>query len=133
MKSQRMNLCSLILFMCFSLSATVCVSGSTQGNCLRAIDRQIFENWEKNIMESHPRLFFNKSTLEATKERAFGDEKESLKYPMPIIVDGEDDVFVGRIRRDFSIENGLNLWVVGDNLRKGAALNAVQILETLIK
>ena len=61
------------------------------------------------------------------------DEKESLKYPMPIIVDGEDDVFVGRIRRDFSIENGLNLWVVGDNLRKGAALNAVQILETLIK
>lgn len=61
------------------------------------------------------------------------DEKESLKYPMPIIVDGEDNVFVGRIRRDFSIENGLNLWVVGDNLRKGAALNAVQILETLIK
>ena len=52
---------------------------------------------------------------------------------MPIIVDGEDNVFVGRIRRDFSIENGLNLWVVGDNLRKGAALNAVQILETLIK
>ncbi len=94
MKSQRMNLCSLILFMCFSLSATVCVSGSTQGNCLRAIDRQIFENWEKNIMESHPRLFFNKSTLEATKERAFGDEKESLKemkLRIDTIIDKEID------------------------------------------
>lgn len=61
------------------------------------------------------------------------DKKESLKYPMPILVDGKNDVYVGRIRRDFSIENGLNIWVVADNLRKGASLNAIQILETLTK
>ncbi len=59
------------------------------------------------------------------------DVKESL-YPMPLTSEGEDDVFVGRIRRDYSKENALNLWVVSDNLRKGAALNAVQIAEYLI-
>ena len=46
---------------------------------------------------------------------------------------GKDEVFVGRIRRDFSIENGLNLWIVADNLRKGAATNAVQIAEKITK
>ena len=50
---------------------------------------------------------------------------------MPIYAHGKDDVFVGRIRRDFSQENTLNLWVVADNLRKGAATNAVQIAEYL--
>jgi len=54
-------------------------------------------------------------------------------YPMPIDVAGKDEVFVGRIREDESIPNGLNLWIVADNLRKGAALNAVQIAEELIK
>lgn len=54
-------------------------------------------------------------------------------YPMPIDVEGRDEVFVGRIRRDFSVENGLNLWIVADNLRKGAATNAVQIAQELIK
>ena len=53
-------------------------------------------------------------------------------YPMPINVSGYNDVFVGRIRRDNSIKNGLNLWVVADNIRKGAATNAVQILKDLI-
>ncbi|MDB2321516.1 aspartate-semialdehyde dehydrogenase [Flavobacteriaceae bacterium] len=57
--------------------------------------------------------------------------KQSL-YPMPLTSQGKDDVFVGRIRRDYSKENALNLWVVSDNLRKGAALNAVQIAEYLI-
>ncbi|MBM6861342.1 aspartate-semialdehyde dehydrogenase [Clostridium saudiense] len=61
------------------------------------------------------------------------DEKEALKYPMPILADGKDEVYIGRIRRDFSVDNGLNIWVVADNLRKGAALNAIQILETLTK
>lgn len=61
------------------------------------------------------------------------DDINSLKYPMPIITDGKDEVYIGRIRRDFSIANGLNIWVVADNLRKGAALNAIQILESLIK
>jgi aspartate-semialdehyde dehydrogenase len=59
------------------------------------------------------------------------DVKQNL-YPMPLTSQGKDDVFVGRIRRDYSKENALNLWVVSDNLRKGAALNAVQIAEYLI-
>ncbi|WP_456438380.1 aspartate-semialdehyde dehydrogenase [Desulfurobacterium sp.] len=54
-------------------------------------------------------------------------------YPTPIDVAGKDNVLVGRIRKDDTIENGLNLWIVGDNLRKGAALNAVQIAEVLIE
>jgi aspartate-semialdehyde dehydrogenase len=51
---------------------------------------------------------------------------------MPLTSEGRDDVFVGRIRRDDSIANGLNLWIVSDNLRKGAATNAVQIAEYLV-
>ena len=61
------------------------------------------------------------------------DDVESFAYPMPKDADGEDPVYVGRIRRDDSQENTLNLWVVADNLRKGAALNAVQIAEALIE
>lgn len=61
------------------------------------------------------------------------DDVHNLVYPMPIDISGEDDVFVGRIRDDDSIRNTLNLWVVSDNLRKGAALNAVQIAECLLK
>jgi aspartate-semialdehyde dehydrogenase len=52
---------------------------------------------------------------------------------MPIFVAGEDDCFVGRIREDESVEKGLNFWVVGDQLRKGAALNAIQIAEILVE
>ncbi len=54
-------------------------------------------------------------------------------YPMPIYAEGKDDVFVGRIRRDYSQPNTLNMWVVADNLRKGAATNAVQIAEYLLE
>lgn len=54
-------------------------------------------------------------------------------YPMPIYAEGKDDVFVGRIRRDYSQANTLNMWVVADNLRKGAATNAIQIAEYLVK
>lgn len=61
------------------------------------------------------------------------DDVENLKYPTPLELSGKDEVFVGRIRRDFSLDNGLNLWVVADNIRKGAALNAIQIAEILIK
>ena len=61
------------------------------------------------------------------------DAPEKNVYPMPIDCDGKDDVYVGRIREDASVDNGINLWVVSDNLRKGAALNAVQIAEVLIK
>ncbi|WP_296646352.1 aspartate-semialdehyde dehydrogenase [Romboutsia sp. 13368] len=55
------------------------------------------------------------------------------EYPMPLTCSGKDEVFVGRIRRDFSVDNGINMWVVADNIRKGAATNAIQIAELLIK
>ena len=60
------------------------------------------------------------------------DEPQNEIYAIPTKVSGHDNVFVSRIRRDFSVENGLNIWVVADNIRKGAASNAVQILEKLI-
>lgn len=59
------------------------------------------------------------------------DDVANSVYPMPLDAEGHDEVFVGRIRKDFSVENGLNLWVVADNIRKGAASNAVQIAELL--
>ena len=61
------------------------------------------------------------------------DNLETNEYPMPLYANGKDDVFVGRIRRDGSQPNTLNLWVVSDNLRKGAATNTVQIAEYLVK
>ena len=61
------------------------------------------------------------------------DDPEKNKYPMPINSANKDEVFVGRIRRDFSIASGLNLWIVADNLRKGAATNTIQIAEKLIE
>lgn len=60
------------------------------------------------------------------------DDPINQQYPLAVDVAGKDDVYVGRIRDDASIENGLNLWVVADNLRKGAALNAIQIAENLL-
>lgn len=60
------------------------------------------------------------------------DNTDVNTYPMPIYAEGKDDVFVGRIRRDFSQPNSLNMWIVADNLRKGAATNAVQIAEYLV-
>ena len=61
------------------------------------------------------------------------DDVANNKYPMPLLAKNKDEVFVGRIRRDESIEKGLNLWIVADNLRKGAATNAVQIAEYLME
>jgi aspartate-semialdehyde dehydrogenase len=60
------------------------------------------------------------------------DDPASLQYPMPGLLAGSDDVYVGRLRKDPSVENGLALWIVADQLRKGAALNAVQIAELLL-
>ena len=59
------------------------------------------------------------------------DNVAQKEYPMPLIAHDKDEVFVGRIRRDESVENGLNMWIVADNLRKGAATNAIQIAEYL--
>ena len=61
------------------------------------------------------------------------DDPVNKKYPMPLFTSGRDEVFVGRIREDNTLDNGLNMWVVSDQLRKGAATNAVQIAELVIK
>lgn len=61
------------------------------------------------------------------------DDPANLKYPMPLFVAGEDDVFVGRIRKDLTNPKGITFWCVGDQIKKGAALNAVQIAEYLVK
>lgn len=61
------------------------------------------------------------------------DNPDVNTYPMPVYAEGKDDVFVGRIRRDYSQANTLNMWIVADNLRKGAATNAVQIAEYLVE
>ena len=64
--------------------------------------------------------------------KVFDNPREKL-YPMPAYIAGDDETYVGRIREDESIENGLNMWIVADNVRKGAALNAVQIAEELLR
>ena len=61
------------------------------------------------------------------------DDPQKNLYPLAIDAAGKDETFVGRIREDFSIKNGLNMWIVSDNLRKGAALNTIQIAEYLIE
>ena len=61
------------------------------------------------------------------------DDLKNGKYPLPIDAHGQDETFVGRIREDETIKNGLNMWIVADNIRKGAALNAIQIAEIMIK
>jgi aspartate-semialdehyde dehydrogenase len=74
-----------------------------------------------------------RAILSATQGICVLDNPATHSYPMPIISAGKDEVFVGRIRKDESIENGIQLWITADNLRKGAATNAVQILQQLLK
>lgn len=83
--------------------------------------------------------FYNPIDMEKVKEvltNAKGivvyDDISKNIYPMPVMAEDKDEVFVGRLRRDFSVDNGINMWVVADNIRKGAATNAVQIAQTLI-
>ena len=73
-----------------------------------------------------------KNLLSTNKGMTLIDDTKNNLYPMPLSCVGKDEVFVGRIRRDESRENSLNMWVVSDNLRKGAALNAIQIAEYII-
>ncbi|NBW28206.1 MAG: aspartate-semialdehyde dehydrogenase [Flavobacteriaceae bacterium] len=73
-----------------------------------------------------------RSILESTSGVVVQDSTENFSYPMPIYAEGKDEVFVGRIRRDESQEKTLNMWIVSDNLRKGAATNTVQIAEYLV-
>lgn len=72
-----------------------------------------------------------RTILENTSGITVQDDIDAFSYPMPLYAEGKDDVFVGRIRRDESQDNTLNMWIVADNLRKGAATNAVQIAEYL--
>ncbi len=74
-----------------------------------------------------------KGILEKTEGVVVADNPEKNDYPMPINAKNRNEVFVGRIRRDHTLEHGLNLWIVADNLRKGAATNAVQIVDLLHK
>jgi aspartate-semialdehyde dehydrogenase len=73
-----------------------------------------------------------RALLSATPGVVVQDDPASNEYPMPLFAQGKDEVFVGRIRRDESLPNSVNMWVVADNLRKGAATNAVQIAEYLV-
>jgi aspartate-semialdehyde dehydrogenase len=73
-----------------------------------------------------------RSILQNTAGVVVQDNTENFSYPMPIYAEGKDAVFVGRIRRDESQDNTLNMWIVADNLRKGAATNTVQIAEYLV-
>src|SRR5665648_429905 len=74
-----------------------------------------------------------KKLLAASPGVILQDDPNNSVYPLAINAAGKDEVFVGRVRRDFSVEHGINMWVVADNIRKGAATNAVQIAEKLIK
>lgn len=73
-----------------------------------------------------------KELLNTSEGIILQDDVKNNKYPMPLFAKNKDEVFVGRVRRDESVENGLNMWIVSDNLRKGAATNAVQIAEYLM-
>ncbi len=84
---------------------------------------------------------FEKEVSEADAKKALADfpgvilrdNPDEMEYPMPLETSGRNDVEVGRLRKDYSIENGLNFWVCGDQIRKGAALNALQIAEYMIR
>lgn len=80
---------------------------------------------------------FNESEIRKMLHETQGikvqDNMDTFTYPMPLYAEGKDEVFVGRIRRDGSQRNSLNMWIVADNLRKGAATNTIQIAEYLVK
>lgn len=96
----------------------------------------VFYGHSESINVEFERDFDIKDIYEALKSSpgiVVVDNPAQNSYPMPIDAEGKDEVFVGRIRRDESIDSGINMWVVADNIRKGAATNAVQIAELLLK
>jgi len=105
----------------FSVSATA-VRIPTSGGHSEAVNVEFHEDFDLKEV---------RHILEQTAGVVVQDSPEENLYPMPIYAHGKDDVFVGRIRRDMSQRNTLNLWIVSDNLRKGAATNAIQIAEYL--
>lgn len=95
---------------------------------LRAHSEAVWTETERPVSPEEARKAF-----EAAEGVTVMDEPKSKTYPMPLFLSGKDDVYVGRIRSDLSNPNGLTFWCVGDQIRKGAALNAVQIAEYLLK
>jgi aspartate-semialdehyde dehydrogenase len=106
----------------FSISATA-VRIPTSGGHSEAVNVEFLKDFNlqdvQNILQQTPGI-----TLQ--------DNPATNTYPMPLLAEGKDDVFVGRLRRDETQENTLNMWIVSDNLRKGAATNAIQIAEHLV-
>ena len=74
-----------------------------------------------------------RAAFAAAKGVVVVDDPENKKYPMPLFVANQDPVYVGRIRRDLTNDHGLSFWLVGDQIKKGAALNAVQIAQYMIE
>jgi len=107
----------------FSVTATA-VRIPTAGGHSEAVNVQFMKDFEINDV---------RKLLSETPGVVVQDDVKNNLYPMPITAHQKDEVFVGRIRRDESQENSLNLWIVSDNLRKGAATNAVQIAEYLVE
>jgi len=105
------------------ISATVVRIPVTGGHS-EAVNVEFYKDFELNEV---------KNILSKTKGVVVMDDISKNVYPMPILAEGKDEVFVGRIRRDYSNPNSLNLWIVSDNLRKGAATNAVQIAGYIIE
>ncbi|RGN51507.1 MULTISPECIES: aspartate-semialdehyde dehydrogenase [unclassified Bacteroides] len=95
---------------------------------LRAHSESIWIETERPISVEEARKAFSEG-----EGLVLEDNPAEKKYPMPLFLSGKDPVYVGRIRKDLANENGLTFWVVGDQIKKGAALNAVQIAEYLIK
>ena len=95
---------------------------------LRSHSESIWVETERPISPEEAREAFAKG-----EGLVLMDNPEKKEYPMPLFLAGKDPVYVGRIRKDLANENGLTFWIVGDQIKKGAALNAVQIAEYLIK
>ena len=95
---------------------------------LRAHSESVWVETERPISVEEAKEAFSKA-----EGCVLMDEPEKKIYPMPLFLSGKDEVFIGRVRKDLTDENGLSFWCVSDQIRKGAALNAVQIAEWLIK
>ena len=106
----------------FAITATA-VRIPTAGGHSEAVNVQFENDFELNDV---------RALLNQTSGVVVQDNVDTNTYPMPIYANGKDDVFVGRIRRDETLAKTLNMWIVADNLRKGAATNAIQIAEHLI-
>ena len=105
-------------------TSATCVRVST----LRSHSESVWLETEKQLEISSIR-----ASISAAKGVQLVDEPQKYIYPMPLESAGKDDIYVGRIRKDLTEKNGITLWLTGDQIRKGAALNAVQIAEYLIK